>query len=140
MRQMKDDLVIMDHLNMLQQFFHEQDLPRHRLTAHMALQGMNDVLSGECAPAKVPLDAPPEVECPRLAVWTHVPVSGQHRHEMVPWVFFHQGLVHRGILGGEDEGHEERIVLFPFQLHRHLQAVHLGRRGREHRYRGRRLG
>src|SRR6266571_9549138 len=106
MRQMKDDLVIMDHLNMLQQCLYECDLTRHRLTAHMALQGMDDVLSGECAPAKVPLDAPPEVECPRLAVWTHVPVSGQHRHELVPGVFFHQGLVHRGILGGEDEGHE----------------------------------
>src|SRR5712664_4204936 len=139
MRKMKDDLLIRDPLNMLRQGLHECDLSRHRLTAHMALQDMNDVLSGECAPAKVPLDTPPEVECPGLAVWTHVPVGGQHRHEMVPWVFFYQGLVHRGILGGEDEGHEERIVLFPFQLHRHLQTVHLRWRGRGHRYRGRRL-
>src|SRR5437016_14548944 len=92
MRQAKYDLVIMDHLNMLQQCLHECDLSRHRLTAHMALQGMNDVLSGECATAKVPLDTPPEVECPRLAVGTHVPVGGPHRHKPMPVAFFHQVL------------------------------------------------
>ena len=124
---------------MLQQFLHERDLTRHRLTAHMALQGMDNVLGGEFAPAKVPLDAPPEVECPRLAVGTHAPVGGQHRHEMVPRVFLHQGFVYRRILSGVDDGHEYRIVLFALQLHCHLQTVHLGWSGRRHRCGGRRL-
>src|SRR2546427_13292971 len=98
MRQAKDDLVIMDYLNMLQQFLHECDLTRHRLTTHMALQGMDDVLGGECSPAKKPLDPPPEVEWPRLAGCTHVPVAGRHTHELSPVAFFHPGIVHRSSL------------------------------------------
>ena len=120
LRQVKDDLIIIDYLDMLQQFLHDTDLHRHRVGAHVALQGMHHVLGGEFAPAKVPLDALPEVKYPRLAVWTHAPVGGQHRHEMVPRVFLHQGFVHRRILGGIDDGHEYRIILFALQLHCHL--------------------
>ena len=105
----------------------------------MALQSMHHVLGGECAPAEVPLDALPEVEYPRLAVGTHAPVGGQHRHEIVPRIFFHQGFVHWRILRGVDDGHEDGIVLFTFQLYRHLQAFHAGWRGRRCRPGGRRL-
>src|SRR6266542_4816909 len=93
----------------------------------------------EFAPAKVPLDALPEVERPCLPIRTHLPVSGQHWHKIVPWVFLHQGFVYRRILGGEDEGHEYGIVLFTFQLHRHLQAFHLGWSGSRRRWGGGRL-
>src|SRR5712691_6614173 len=105
----------------------------------MALQGMHHVFGGECAPAEVPLDALAEVERPRLPIWTHAPVGGQHRHEIVPRVFLHQGFDHRCILSGIDDTHEHGIVLFAFQLHGHLQTFHPGWSGRGRRWEGRRL-
>ena len=37
LRQAKDDLVVVDHLEVLQQFPHDADLHRHRIGAHVAL-------------------------------------------------------------------------------------------------------